>query len=180
MTVSSGFASFAPVATGSARPWIPWNPYVDRKPGKFEEHPIPLTTSTCQGGSASTWRVFVRALSTAKSPHPGHQSGFVSDLYCWSSTATVHHLDRPVHDFAGLERLPVVLREHVVRLVPGLRAQEARELPGEIALDAQRRLDALEELLRLLGLERKEVEELEGVDLVSLRRQTDDRLAHGH
>src|SRR6266568_3802355 len=178
ITVRSVFASRAPVATGSARPWIPWNPYVDRKPGRFEEQPIPLTTSTCHGGSARACNAFVSALRTAKSPQPGHQSGFTSDLYCWSSTAMFHHLNGPVHDLAGLERLPVVLREPVVHLVPRLCAEQVGELSHVVPLHAQRRVHALQEVLRLLCLERVEVEELEGVDLVALRRHADDRLPH--
>src|SRR3990170_1225948 len=180
ITVRSGFASFAPDATGSARPWIPWNPNVDRNPGRFEEHPIPLTIRICHGGSWRSCNAFVSALSTAKSPPPGHQSGFVSDLYCWISTAMSHHLERAGHDLAGLKRLPVVLREHLVELVSRLGAKQAGELPRVVPLHAQRPLHLLEDLLRLLHLERVEVEELEGVDLVPSCGHPDDRLSDRH
>src|SRR5205807_2518417 len=49
MTFSSGFASLAPSATGSARPWIAWNPYVDRKCGRLLEQPMPETTRMFHG-----------------------------------------------------------------------------------------------------------------------------------
>src|SRR5205814_4791994 len=77
----SGFASLAPSATGSARPWIAWNPYVDRKCGRLLEQPMPETTRMFHGSSWSAWTAVWRARNTAKSPHPGHQVGLISDLY---------------------------------------------------------------------------------------------------
>src|SRR5256886_4710907 len=87
MTFSSGFASLAPYATGSARPWIAWNPYVDRKCGRLLEQPMPETTRMFHGSSWSVWTAVWRARNTAKSPHPGHQVGLISDLYVSISKA---------------------------------------------------------------------------------------------
>src|SRR5436190_62090 len=87
MTFSSGFASLAPSATGSARPWIAWNPYVDRKCGRLLEQPMPETTRMFHGSSWSAWTAVWRARNTAKSPHPGHQVGLISDLYVSISKA---------------------------------------------------------------------------------------------
>ncbi len=62
------------------RPWSPWKPYVERKWGKLEEHPMPDTMRTSFGSSWSRARACWVAFSTAKSPHPGHHVGFTSDL----------------------------------------------------------------------------------------------------
>jgi hypothetical protein len=42
MTVISWFESFAPEAWGSERPCSVCIPYELKKPGKLEEHPMPL------------------------------------------------------------------------------------------------------------------------------------------
>src|ERR1700757_4665994 len=45
------------------------------KPGKFEEHPMPLMVATSCLGICSSTSAFCTAARTPKSPHPGHQSG---------------------------------------------------------------------------------------------------------
>src|ERR1700756_3668255 len=50
-------------------------PYVLIKPGKFDEHPIPLMVTTLWLGIWRSTNAFSTAASTPKSPHPGHQSG---------------------------------------------------------------------------------------------------------
>src|SRR3990172_3534819 len=145
----------------------------------FEEQPIPLTRRTFHGGSWRTCRARVRADRTAKSPHPGHQSGLVSDLYCWSSSAMLHHLEGPSDDLARPERLPVVLREQVVDLASRLRAEEACELARVVRFDHERHLERLEDLLDLRDPHGEEVRELEAVHPVPLRGESANRLAHG-
>src|SRR5258708_27016884 len=51
---------------------MPWG---WRKPGKFDEQPIPLMVTTLWFGICNSTRAFWTAASTPKSPHPGHQSG---------------------------------------------------------------------------------------------------------
>ncbi len=53
-----------------------------------EEQPMPDTTATCSGGSASFASALVTAESTEKSPHPGHHTGLTSDLYDCGVKAT--------------------------------------------------------------------------------------------
>src|SRR5438552_5576372 len=50
-------------------------PYVLMYPGRFDEQPIPLMVKTSCGWSPSSATAVLRALSTPKSPQPGHQSG---------------------------------------------------------------------------------------------------------
>ena len=45
-----------------------------------DEQPMPDTTATSCGGSCIMASALVIALSTVKSPQPGHQIGFVADL----------------------------------------------------------------------------------------------------
>src|SRR3990172_3559379 len=87
ITWRSGFASLMPVATGIERPWIEWNPYVDRKWGRLLEQPMPDTRTMFHGSSCIAWIAFWRAFRTAKSPQPGHHVGLIWDLYVWSSNA---------------------------------------------------------------------------------------------
>src|SRR5580658_3699996 len=50
------------------------------KPGRLEEQPMPLTTSTWCGFSPSSNSAVCRAERTVKSPQPGHQSGWIFPL----------------------------------------------------------------------------------------------------
>src|SRR5438067_788236 len=79
-TVKSGLANFAPSATGTARPCRLWIPYVWKKPGKFDEQPIPETVRMSLGCSPRSAQAFCKELSTPKSPQDGHQSGLTCDL----------------------------------------------------------------------------------------------------
>src|SRR5437867_6419300 len=80
MTVTVWLASLAPVAKGRARPCREWTPYERKKPGRFEEQPMPETTKIRCGGSWRSEQAWKSAFRTPKSPHPGHQSGGTSDL----------------------------------------------------------------------------------------------------
>src|SRR5215468_4141581 len=50
------------------------------KPGRFEEHPIPLTVTTSWGRIWSSTSAFSSDDNTPKSPQPGHQSGSIFPL----------------------------------------------------------------------------------------------------
>ena len=45
-----------------------------------EEQPMPDTTATSFGSSASFAMALASAFTTPKSPQPGHHTGFTSDL----------------------------------------------------------------------------------------------------
>ena len=58
-------------------------------PGKFEEHPIPLIVITSWGCLSNSDKAFCIAVSTPKSPQPGHQSGSILPLYESRVTSTL-------------------------------------------------------------------------------------------
>src|SRR2546422_5735621 len=177
MTWRSGFASFAPSATGSARPWIAWNPYVERKCGKLLEHPIPETTRMFHGSSWSAWIDIWSARRTAKSPQPGHHVGLISDLYVSISNSSFTR--PPPGSYPNVppgERLAVVLPEEVVRFVSGLRPEETRELARVVPLDREALLHVLEEAQGRLGVEWEEGRELQAVHPDTARFDVLDRL----
>src|SRR5215469_10457170 len=75
------------------------------KPGKFEEHPMPLMVATSCLGIWSSTRAFCTAARTPKSPHPGHQSGSTLPLrsaitICLGSIASV-----AIESSRGLKRI---------------------------------------------------------------------------
>ena len=80
-TLRSELPSLAPVATGIDLPCTAWKPYELKKPGRFDEHPIPETINISLGLISRSAAAFCNPFSTPKSPQPGHQSGFTSDLY---------------------------------------------------------------------------------------------------
>src|SRR5487761_798700 len=91
-TLRSGFASFAPVATGMDLPWRLWKPYACMKPGRLLEQPIPETTSRSLGSISMLETACTSEFSTPKSPQPGHQSGLVSLLYFDNSNILIDNL----------------------------------------------------------------------------------------
>src|SRR4051794_8932500 len=74
-TFISWLASAAPVATARARPCKVCMPYVLMYPGRLDEQPMPLMVITSCGERSSSTMACLSALSTPKSPQPGHQSG---------------------------------------------------------------------------------------------------------
>ena len=66
------------MAKGRARPCRLWTPYERKKPGRFDEQPMPETTSSSCGWISSSAQACNKAFSTPKSPQPGHQSGGTS------------------------------------------------------------------------------------------------------
>src|SRR6185295_20426369 len=58
-------------------------------PGRFDEHPMPETTSTLCAGIPSSTMASFSDFKTPKSPHPGHQSGSTAPWRLLSVSSTV-------------------------------------------------------------------------------------------
>ncbi len=72
-TLSSGFASFRPVANGIARPCVVWKESRFRYPATLPEQPIPETTATLSRSSPLDSSAWAKQLTVVPIPHPGHQ-----------------------------------------------------------------------------------------------------------
>src|SRR5215469_11032168 len=120
------------------------------KPGKLEEHPMPLIVTTFWFAICSSTSAFSTAASTPKSPQPGHQSGstfpfksailsalgvsnFVA-MFVLSSNHNFVHGNRKftvsgklflhrLHDVMWHEGFPIVLANVAVRHIARFAAQ---------------------------------------------------------
>src|SRR5271170_2428820 len=125
------------------------------------------------------WRRFT-AISTAaitpKSPHPGHQVGFVSDFPRRGSalpvgvgitrallSAMVHLLQPPSDDLVRIEGFPVVLEQPAREVDSRLGPQEPAELSGEVRLHEEGAVGPRNRGRRgsgIEGIDRREVEQV--------------------
>src|SRR5690348_14734061 len=101
--------------------------------GSRPEQPIPETTTTFLGSRSSVAKAWYRAFKTAKSPQPGHQVIFTSDLYsavvCGIKRSSLRAGHRRAcdrfgsagdffdfgQDFLGIKRQPLALGQGVRR-----------------------------------------------------------------
>src|SRR5487761_417489 len=133
-TFRSGFASFAPVATGIALPWRLWKPYECMNPGRLLEQPIPETTSRSFGSISRLETACTREFRTPKSPHPGHQSGLVSLLYFDTSIISRQDLHCSFHYLIRIDRLSIVFNRLLFSFKPRFCANQAGHLSRVVAL----------------------------------------------
>ena len=184
MTLRSGFASFTPIATGRGRPWRLWKPYVETKPGRRLEQPMPETTTVFAGSRSSSRERPVEGgedteVTAARAPDGLQVRLVVGGLALGGVGAQrgdPFHDD--VQDVVGGERQAVALGVALDREA-ALAAHEARELPGEVDLEHDDPPGVGGEALDLVGGERPE-------HAAGRRRPTEsalgtgevDRLAH--
>jgi hypothetical protein len=72
MTLSSGLASFTPVANASARPWVVWSVLQSMYPGSRDAHPIPDTMAVLSLSSFSASIALMMDFIINPCPQPGH------------------------------------------------------------------------------------------------------------
>src|SRR5215813_1907819 len=109
-------------------------------PGRFEEQPIPETTSTLWGGTFSSTSASLIDFSTPKSPQPGHQSGWTApskSLSVSSAVAIGTSLDRAL--LARCNRMTAVHRsrvraDHEQGLETGVFTVQQLHLPHRLAV----------------------------------------------
>src|SRR5579872_6173421 len=93
-------------------------------PGRLLEHPIPETTNRSLGSISRFATAWMSALSTPKSPQPGHQSGRVSLLYFDNS---IIFMQPPFSLCSQFQRHRSVLR-HISEIFPLLQIPFRRGL----------------------------------------------------
>src|SRR5579885_2018660 len=110
-------------------------------PGRLLEHPIPETTSRSFGSMLRLATACVSALSTPKSPQPGHQSGLVSLLYFDNSSISFlprQYFLRILHYFVRVQRLSIELKESVRDLETRLGPYHPSHLARVVAFHNQK------------------------------------------